>query len=208
MVETKVSRVVALMGSYRREGKVACLVKEAMRGARDAGAHTQTIVLRDRHIEFCRNCRGCTLVPGEQRGRCLLDDDVAQILDAVDAADALVLAAPVNFDDVNALTRQLLERMICYGYWPFHKHAPRLRKRLSRRQRKPALLISSSAAPGIATRLFARPLKTLKRMTALAGARPVGSYVLGLADCPSERPGAKALIDSRRLGLKLVECVS
>ena len=41
-----------------------------------------------------------------------------------EAADALVLAAPVNNLDVNALTRAFIERMVGYMHWPFGAEAP------------------------------------------------------------------------------------
>jgi len=49
---------------------------------------------------------------------------MASLLDRIEAADALVLGAPVNFGDINALTRKFLERTVCYGYWPWNSPAP------------------------------------------------------------------------------------
>jgi len=87
--------------------------------SRKYGAETEKVYLVDKHIEFCRNCRMCTQEKDVgRRGKCVHDDDMAEILGKVDAADGLVLAAPTNFSNVNALTRRFMERLIVYGYWP------------------------------------------------------------------------------------------
>ena len=54
-----------------------------------------------------------------RRGKCVHNDDMDEILRAVDAADAVVLAAPTNFFNVNALTRRFIERLVPYAYWPW-----------------------------------------------------------------------------------------
>lgn len=191
------------MGSYHRDGTIAQLVERALTGARAAGAETETIVLVDQHVEFCLNCRQCVAQDGEARGRCVQHDDVDALLDRLVSADAVVLAAPVNLGDVNALTRQFLERMLGFAHWPDEAHAPKLRVELPRSKRPPALLITSSAAPSLLTRLFQQPLRTLRKMAALLGARPVGTLVCGLAGRPGRGPGTRDLERAERLGAQL-----
>jgi len=200
-------KVVALMGSYHRDGTIAQLVERALEGARAAGAETETIVLIDQHVEFCLNCRHCAAQPGETRGPCVQHDDVDALLDRLVEADAVVLAAPVNIGDVNALTRQFLERMLGFYDWPEEAPAPKLRRELSRSERRPALLITSSAAPSLLTRLFASPLKTLRTMAKLLGTRPVGELVCGLAGRPGQGPGARDLERAEHLGRRLAQRV-
>lgn len=194
-------RVVALMGSYRKGGTIDTVVDEVLAGARQGGAETRKIDLVDWHVEFCRNCRECCTEPGSERGRCAQDDDVDGLLTALEQADAVVLAAPVNYGDVNALTRRFLERMIPYVYWPPERPAPVLR---DRRRNKPALLVTSSAAPGLMTRLLARPLRTLREMAKLLGAKPVGSLVVGMAGGRGFRPDTRTLEKARERGRRLL----
>ena len=40
-------KIVAIYGSPRRKGNTATLLKKAVEGARDSGAHVEEIVLRD-----------------------------------------------------------------------------------------------------------------------------------------------------------------
>ena len=71
----------------------------------------------------------------------------------MEAADALVLAAPVNNMDVTAVTRAFTERMVGYMHWPFGAHAPKLR---IERPRMQTVLITSSAMPGWMARLLTK----------------------------------------------------
>ncbi len=197
--------VVALMGSYHRDGTIAQLVERALAGAQAAGCRTETIVLIDQHVEFCLNCRECARQTGEARGQCVLHDDVGALLDRLALADAIVLAAPVNAGDVNALTRQLLERMLGFSQWPDEAPAPRPRREFERGERRPALLITSSAAPSLLTRLFASPLKTLRKIADVLGTRPVGTLVCGLSGKPGHGPGERDLERAERLGRRLAQ---
>jgi multimeric flavodoxin WrbA len=109
-------KVTAVVGSYRRGGIVESA--ELLAAARAGGAEVEKIHLLYRQVEFCTNCRACTLEPGAERGRCTIADDVPAILDSLDASDAFVLASPVNFWTVTALMKRFIERTVCSGYCP------------------------------------------------------------------------------------------
>ena len=75
------------------------------------------------------------------------------ILDEIEKSDAIVIASPVNFGTVTAVMKKFIERLVCFAYWPWGKAAPKIRD--TRKSRK-AVVISSSAAPAILTRLFTK----------------------------------------------------
>ncbi len=170
--------VVAIVGSYREGGVIDQATAAVLAAAAGEGARTRVFRLREEDIAFCRNCRSCTQAPGPARGRCLIEDAMGPILDEIEAAEALVLAAPVNAGDVTAITRRFLERMVCCTYWPWGAPAPKPR---IEKPTRPAVLITSSAMPGPMARLFTRAMATLAKMAGLLGARPVGRLYVGLA---------------------------
>ncbi len=188
------------MGSYRHGGSLDAAVDGVLRAAEAAGAEVEKICLVDRRIEFCTNCRHCVRQLGPERGACVIDDDVDAILRELETADGLVLGAPVNFGDVNALTRCFLERMVGFAEWPRGQAAPNLRHT---RLGTPAVLVTSSAAPGWMTRTCARPLRTLDRMAELLGARRVGSLVAGQADTHGAALSPRVRRRATRLGRRL-----
>lgn len=56
--------------------------------------------------------------PVNERGKCVLEDDMEIILTEIDNADYLVIGAPVNFNNFNALSRtgmdgKIFDRRAC-----------------------------------------------------------------------------------------------
>jgi multimeric flavodoxin WrbA len=196
-------KITAIIGTYRKGGVTDSAVDEILAAAREAGAETATIRLIDRHIEFCRNCRTCTQEEGPKRGVCPLGDEMNAILDEIDRSDAIVLASPMNFWTVTAVMKRFIERLVCFAYWPWGMHGPKMRNKL---KTKRAVVVISSAAPGFLARLMSRMVGLLKSCAGLLGAETVGVLFIGLAAGEqkhelSQRVKRKA----RRLGKKLAE---
>jgi len=195
---------VGIIGSYRKGHITDQAVSAVLEGAEAAGARTDKIYLADRRIEFCDNCRACTQQDRQlRRAECVHDDDMPAILDRIDAADAVVLASPVNFGSVTAITKAFVERLLVYVWWPWERSIPKLR---IRKPYKKAVIITSCAAPGWMGRLFMRgPLKLLKTAAKCVGARPVKSLYLGLvARRRDQYLSDRSLARLRRAGRRLV----
>lgn len=202
MSDMAARKILAIDGSYRKGGIIAQAVEAAAEAARAGGAEVEIIRLLDSRIEFCTNCRACTQLPGPARGACPLSDGMDGILDAVERSQGLILAAPVNFFNVNALTRRFLERLVPYAYWPWGKAAPvpRVRDRGIR-----AVLITSSAMPSAMGRLFTGALRALKAMAETLGASNAGTLFIGqssLEEKPVLSPRDRRLAEA--LGRKLL----
>ncbi len=173
-------KIVAIEGSYRRGCITEQMVDAILAAAAKRGAETEKIVLLDKGIEFCRNCRTCTQDKNDiKRGKCVIQDDMQGILDRIDAADAIILAAPVNFSNTTAIMKRFIERLICYTYWPWGKMIPVNRTKESG---KKALLFTSSGAPAIINRIIMpAPLKVLKIAADVMGARNKKTIYMGRA---------------------------
>jgi hypothetical protein len=70
------------------------------------------------------------------------------------------------------------ERLAVYGYWPWGKNAPVFRK--AKLPKKPAILISSCAAPSLLGRLTYGTNRNLKVAAKTMGGKIVGSIVMGM----------------------------
>jgi putative NADPH-quinone reductase len=171
-------KVVAIVGSYRKGGTVDTAVDAVLNGARERGAETTKIYLIDQHIEYCRNCRACTQLQGDQPGECVIEDDMKSILSELKSADGIVLGSPVNFYNVTAVFRKFMERTIVSGYWPWGQSAPKYRS--SELPRK-AVLIASMAAPGFLMPLATGAPRALRAAARCLGAHPVARLWVGLA---------------------------
>jgi multimeric flavodoxin WrbA len=170
-------KIIAIVGTYRKGRTIDSAVDELLSAAQSFGAQTEKIYLLDKLIEFCTNCRCCTQQTGNKRGNCVINDDMKGILDKIDSADAIVLAAPVNWFNVTALMKRFIERLLPYGYWPWGSWIPKSRiKKLT----KKAVVITSSGAPAWFGRIFFHStLFTLKAAAKCMGAKVVKSLYFG-----------------------------
>jgi multimeric flavodoxin WrbA len=194
-------KLTAIVGSYRKGGTVDTVVDEVLRAAREAGAETEKIYLIDKHIEFCTNCRECTQAEGTARGACPLKDDMEAILETVEGSDAMVLGASINFYTITAVMKKFAERLLGYSYWPWGMLRPKLR---NTKRDKRAVIVISSAAPSIMTRLMTGSLKIMKAAAAMLGAHTIGTITIGIAaNAPEARESTRVLKKARCLGKEL-----
>ena len=196
------ARVVAIVGSYRSGGATDRAVEAVLEGARLLGASTQIFRLTEQHIEFCMNCRACTQQSGAERGRCEQHDDLEPMLEAIEGADAVVLASPVNYYNATALFRRFLERLLGFAFWPWGQNGPALRSVMQPRK---AVLVASAGMPGFLIPLATGAPRALRLAARMLGARPVGKLWIGLT-AGEARPklSARTVERARRMGMKLV----
>lgn len=103
-------KILAIYGSPRREGNTSLLLKQAVAGARQAGAEVEEVVLRDLRMSPCLELYGC-----KKDGRCIIRDDFQRVYDQLLACQALMLASPIFFYTVSAHTKILMDR--CQSLW-------------------------------------------------------------------------------------------
>ena len=82
--------VVVVMGSPFKNGNVAKLTQEVVRGAQDAGHQIKQYNINEMNVSGCQGCRSC-----KNNGTdCILDDDLKPYWDDLHHAGALVVSAP------------------------------------------------------------------------------------------------------------------
>ena len=194
-------KVVAVVGSYRKDGVIDRAVEAVLAGAREKGAETRTIYLREQQIEFCTNCRQCTQMPGTERGKCVQPDGLDAMLTEIEAADAVVLGSPVNYYNTTAICRRFLERLIGYYYWPWGQN---LLIRRNKMQPRKAVLVASAGMPGFLIPMATGAARALRNVAGMLGAKPVGSLWIGLVASELHPSlSRRTLNQARRMGMKL-----
>ena len=103
-------KTILLNGSPRKNWNTAMMLKEAQRGAAQAGAQTEYIDLFDLTYTGCRSCMACKR-KGAQRCRCFWKDDLSPVIDRIFAADALIVGSPIYLGDITSQLRGLIERL-------------------------------------------------------------------------------------------------
>lgn len=137
-------RIVALYGSPRRQGNTATLLKQAVAGARDAGAQVEEFVLRDLRLSACLEIYSC-----RQDGECRIRDDFQKVRDQVLASAGLMLASPIFYYTVSAHTKILMDRF--HSLW-VKKYWVDAQRNPAPGARRKGLFISAGATRG--RRLF------------------------------------------------------
>ena len=102
--------VVGVLGSPRRNGNCAALLRAAMAELELRGATVETIHLSAHDIRYCAGHDDCA-----DRERCAILDDAPALLDRLYEADAVVLASPVYTDNVSGQMKVCLDRA-CHDY--------------------------------------------------------------------------------------------
>lgn len=194
--------ILAINGSYREGGVTDRVLATMADELRQRNVDVEIVNLREQPVEFCLNCRECMQSPGDRAGTCVIDDGMRAIIDKIEAADGYILASPTNFSSATALFKRFSERLAPFGYWPWGAMAPVFRK--DKEARKPAILVSSCAAPGLLGRLSYMALRELRIAARTFGARSRGSLLTGLVSGerrPDLRPRTQRT--ARRLARRL-----
>ena len=103
-------KIVCLLGSPRVKGNSAAIADQFCGRAEKLGAEVQTFVLNKLKYRGCQACMACKT----ELDRCVLEDDLTEVLDAVRETDVLVLASPVYFWDISSQLKTFMDRTYSY----------------------------------------------------------------------------------------------
>lgn len=174
-------KIVAIIGSYRKGMIIDNAVTQIIKGAESCGAEIEKIYLRETMIEFCRNCRNCTTDESDSiRARCVINDQMAGVLDKIDASDGIILASPVNFGQVTAIMKRFIERLAVYAKWKMDGKVRPPTKRIKKLTKR-AILVTSSTMPAFLGRIMAPGVFGIMKGSAeLVGAKVVQKLWFGM----------------------------
>ena len=100
-------KIVILSSSPRKMGNSDILCQQFKKGAEETGNSVEQINLYDKNIGFCRACYACF-----KTGRCVLQDDMSEILEKTQSADVIVVATPTYFLTMNGMLKTTIDRFL------------------------------------------------------------------------------------------------
>lgn len=103
-------KVLAIMGSPRKNKNTDKALDYLLEGISKNDVEINKIYLGDLDIKHCTGCDYCSLKPG-----CVKKDDMQEIYKHIDSSDVIILGAPVYFNSVNGMVKNLIDR--CQMYW-------------------------------------------------------------------------------------------
>ena len=98
-------KVLILSTSPRLNSNSEALADAFGRGAVEAGNSVEKISLRGKNIRFCLGCFVC-----QEKGRCVIPDDMGPIVEKMEQADVLVFATPIYYYEMSGQMKVLLDR--------------------------------------------------------------------------------------------------
>lgn len=104
-------KVLGIVCSPRKRGNTARMVEAVLDGARSRGAETEIFYLGELSVNPCRVCNTC-----ESTGKCVQEDDMQPIYDAMDKTNAIVFGTPIYHDHVSAQSKIVIDRLYAYEW--------------------------------------------------------------------------------------------
>lgn len=98
------------MGSPRKSKNTNDILDFFIDGLDEDKFEIEKIYLRDLNISNCTGCDYCG-----HKGNCTVQDDMNVLYEKFDNSDLIVLGAPLYFNSVNGLTKNMIDR--CQRYW-------------------------------------------------------------------------------------------
>ena len=99
-------RVIVISSSLRRGSNSDILADKFLEGAKAAGNDVEKISLVGKDIQFCKGCFAC-----QKLGRCIIKDDVNDILAKVLEADVVCWATPIYYYEMSGQMKTLIDRL-------------------------------------------------------------------------------------------------
>jgi multimeric flavodoxin WrbA len=103
-------KTVCLLGSPRPKGNSTIIAKRYCDAAEGFGSDVQIFNLNKLTCRGCQACMACKT----KLDKCVLKDDLTEILEVVRDADVLVMATPTYYGDVSSQLKAFMDRTYSY----------------------------------------------------------------------------------------------
>ena len=99
-------KVIVISTSLRTGSNSDMLANQFIEGAKAAGHEVEKISLAGKDIRFCKGCLAC-----QKLGKCVIQDDVNDIMQKVLNADVVCWATPIYYYEMSGQMKTLIDRM-------------------------------------------------------------------------------------------------
>lgn len=111
-------KITVFNGSPKGESSnTNVMVTAFLNGAESAGGETENIFLAAKEINHCKACSQCKV----SNGKCVITDDMGELITKYVQSDVVVLATPLHIDNVSGMLKVFMDRTFCIGNLMFEK---------------------------------------------------------------------------------------
>lgn len=105
-------KIMSIIGSPRKDGNTAFLVDRVAQGAASrTDIELDTLFVSEADIGYCSGCLTCTFPPPGTK-KCLLEDDMPEILERMSTFEAFIFGTPNHMRTVSAPLLTFFSRML------------------------------------------------------------------------------------------------
>jgi multimeric flavodoxin WrbA len=131
-------KLLVVLGSPRKGGNGETLARKVAEAVEQEGGTVDYIRLNDLNLRPCQGCGGC-----DKTGKCVINDDMTAIYQAVDDADRILLVSPVYFYGLSAQCKIFGDRF--QARW---SRKYNLKERFRKGEGRRGYLLSTAATTG------------------------------------------------------------
>ncbi len=103
-------KITAFNGSPRgKKSNTGIMVTEFLAGTEKADVATEQVFLSEKKIGHCLGCFKCWL---STPGKCVIQDDMTELLEKVITSDLIIMATPLYVDGVTGIMKNFMDRFI------------------------------------------------------------------------------------------------
>ncbi len=105
-------KLIAVIGSPRRGGSTELLTDKVIEGyLSKTAAEVEKIFVTEKNIKYCTGCLSCTFPPPGTK-KCVIQDDMTDILKRLPSADAFIFSTPNHMRTVSAPLLAFFSRLL------------------------------------------------------------------------------------------------
>jgi multimeric flavodoxin WrbA len=174
-------KIIGIASSPHRNGNSVTLLREALKGAQEAGAEMEEIYLPNYDIRYCKGCMNCL-----SSDRCAIPDDLNELREKLVEADGLILSSPTYGLAPNARMKNFSDRIGMHSVY--------------------RSLLGNKYVAGIATAGAVGARKTAKMLTGIVDGFHRNGRISGILGVSIGHGDATAALpQARDLGRKIVD---
>ncbi len=102
-------KAVCILGSPRPNGNTSAIVSEIIRGLEKHNIEVTQYCLNQLNISYCCGCKSCY-----NTGKCVINDDVSKVVDAIFSSQLVIVASPSYWGDVTGQMKVFIDRCTPY----------------------------------------------------------------------------------------------
>lgn len=193
-------KITVFNGSPRgAKSNTHIMVREFLAGAEEAGAQTENVFLAQKKIKHCLGCFACWI---KTPGKCIIRDDMAELLEKSMASDIVVYACPIYVGDVTGIMKDFVDRTIPLEKPNFSKNKNGIVNHVHRYEKYPrVVLISNCGFPEQCHFKYFR--NTFTYMEEIGGAEIIAEIYRGQGELlKTEVPQMKSILDTYKSHLR------